>query len=828
MRATLPDLPVKALLPELERALERNGAAVLVAPPGAGKSTLVPLGLSDAPWLAGGRIWMLQPRRLAARLVARRMADLLGEPLGETIGYAVRFERIAGPRTRIEVLTEGLLLRRLQRDPELSGVGLVILDEVHERALESDLALALLLEVRQALRPDLRLLAASATLDGERLSRLLGGAPILRAEGRAFPVETRYRPPPRDVPFATHVAAAVREALASASGDVLVFLPGAREIRAVARELADLPSDLLVLPLFGDLARTEQDRALAPAPAGRRKIVLATDIAETSLTVEGVRAVVDGGFARRPRFDPRTGTSRLVTLRVSLASAEQRRGRAGRLAPGLCVRLWARAEERAMAPFDRPEILDADLAPLALELARWGVREPARLAWLDPPPEPAFSAARELLRALGALDADGRITPEGAAMAELPLHPRLARLLLEGRRRGLGPTAAALAALLSARDPWREDRDPDLAHKLRLMCERAAGEPSARAEVERVRRELARCIEAPLHPLEPERAGTLLAFAFPDRIARARPGADGRFLLASGRGCRVEPESALARAPFIAVAELDDAGTDARVHAAAALAEETVRELAGDAIARAVEVFWDDRARAVVAREVERLGAILLASRPLPNPDPDAVRGALLEGVRRRGLDRLPWTPRARALRARIAWLARREPALGLPDVSHAALERDLDRWLGPRLEGLGRWEELAGLDLEAALAALLDPRQRAELDRLAPPALRLPSGRTVAIDYDRESPTVRVRAQELFGLDDHPRLCAGREPLVFEILSPADRPIAITRDLPGFWRNGWAEVRKTMRGRYPKHPWPEEPWRPLGPAGSATARRTG
>lgn len=824
---TLPELPVGSVLPALGRALAERGSALLVAPPGAGKSTLVPLALAQAPWLAGQRILVLQPRRIAARLVARRMAELLGEQPGETVGWAVRFERVAGPHTRIEVVTEGVLGRRLQTDPALEGVGLVILDELHERSLETDLALAFLLEVRSAFRPDLRLLAMSATLEAERVAALLGDAPILRAEGRSFRVETRWRPRLRDAPLAPAVAAAVHEALREQSGDVLVFLPGAREIDAAQEVLRGSGPGIEVLPLHGALPRAAQDRALSPARTGRRKVVLSTDLAETSLTVEGIGAVVDSGLARRPRFDPRTGTTRLETVRIPLASAEQRRGRAGRLGPGLCIRLWAEAEERAMPAHARPEILEADLAPLLLELARWGVRDPRTLAWLDPPPEDGLAAARALLAALGAVDREGRITEAGRAMAELPLHPRLARIVLEGRAGAAAPTAIALAALLSARDPWRSDRDPDLALKLRWLREGREGDPASLAELQRIRQQLSDLTGTRPGPIEPERAGELLVSGFPDRIARARPGGTGRFLLASGRGALVEPVSALARAPFLVVAELDNAGSDARIRAAAALEEATVRAVAAGAIAVDEEVAVDERTGAVVARRIERLGAIELTSRPIADPGPARVRPVLLDAIRRRGLDRLPWSAAARALRARIGWLGRREPGLGLPDTSDEALEASLEHWLAPELEAIRRLDELERLDLAAALSRLVAAAQRATVDRLAPPVLALPSGKAVAIDYAREPPVASVRVQQIFGLDRHPCLRGGAEPLVLELLSPAGRPIALTRDLPAFWRGGWIEVRKAMRGRYPKHPWPEEPWRPdpERPGGSRPGR---
>lgn len=819
----LPDLPVRAILADLEAALGRHGAAVLVAPPGAGKSTLVPLALLDAPWLSGKHVLLLEPRRLATRLLARRMADLLGEPLGRTVGYAVRFERVAGPATRLEVLTEGVFLRRLQADPGLEGIGLVILDELHERAIETDLALALLLEVRAALRPDLRLLAMSATLEAERVAALSGGVPVLRAEGRSFPVETRWRPRPREAPLAPAIVAAVEEALAKSPGDVLVFLPGGREIRAAAAALEARRPELLVRPLHADLPRADQEAALAPGPPGRRKVVLATDVAETGLTVEGVTAVVDAGLCRRPRFDPRSGTSRLVTERVSLASAEQRRGRAGRLGPGLCLRLWAEAEERGMAAHARPDILDTDLAPLLLELACWGAADPGRLSWLDPPPEARLEAARRLLQALGAIDAEGRITPHGRRLAELPVHPRLAHLLLEGRDRGLGPTAVALVALLSSRDPWRQEREPDLSAKLRRLADRdaAGGERAALAELARVRRQLAERLDLPLEPVEPEAAGPLVARAWPERVARARPGGEGRFLLASGRGASIDPSSPLARASWLAVAELDDAGAEGRILSAAMLEEASLRAAFPDRIERLEEVVFDRRAGRVLARSVERFGSIELVSRPLASPDRGAVQRALLDGIRLVGLDALPWNREASALRARIAWLGRTAPELGLPSVETADLLASLEDWLGPWLAGRRGLDELADLDLARALRDYLGREASVALERFAPAGLVLASGRVVPIDYGREPPTAAVRVQELFGLDRHPTIRGGLVPLVLELLSPADRPIAVTRDLPAFWRGSWAEVRKAMRGRYPKHAWPEDPL-------SATAARRG
>lgn len=810
-------LPVAAVLGEVERALAIHGAAVLVAPPGAGKTTLVPLQLLDAPWLAGHTILMLEPRRLAARLAAGRMAELLGEPPGGTVGYAVRFERRRGPSTRLEVVTEGLATRRLQDDPELTGVGLVILDEFHERSLDADLALALTLDVRASLRPDLRVLVMSATLDAAPVASLLGEAPVVRSEGRSFPVGTVHLGTAPERPVERRMAEAVRQALAEtretggAGPSVLAFLPGAREIRRTAELLGGsaLGPDVIVAPLMGELSRAEQDRALRPAPPGRRKVVLATDIAETSLTIEGIGVVVDSGLARRPVFSPRTGMTRLETRRIALASAEQRHGRAGRLGPGVCYRLWSEAEERAMRPHDLPEIVAADLAPLVLELAAWGVADPAGLAWLTPPPAAAVASARALLGELGALDDEGRITAHGRAMARLPLHPRLAHMLLAGCERGDGATALGVAALLSARDPWRTSRDPDLAHRLSLW-RHGVGDRGALYELERVRRQLARLLPEARGESDERAVGRVLALAYPDRIARRR-GRPGAYLLTSGRGALLDAADPLAAAEWLAIAELDDAGADARTRLAAALDETEVLDTMVGRIATREEVGFDRDSGTVLARRVTRLGAIVLREQPLDSVPSEAYRAALLEAVRAGGPELLPWTPAARGLRARLAFLHRHDPERW-PDVSDTALLTGLDEWLAPWLDGCRSLADLAKLDTVAILAGLVGHARRAELERLAPARFTTPAGSSLAIDYAPDPPVLAVRLQELFGLAEHPSVLDGRVPLSLHLLSPAGRPLQVTQDLPGFWRGSYALVRKEMRGRYPKHPWPENP----------------
>ncbi len=831
-------LPIDEALPALRDALAAGRAAVLAAPPGAGKSTVVPLALRAEPWVRDRRIVMLEPRRLAARAVAERMAATLGEPVGRTVGYRMRLETRVSAATRIEVVTEGVLMRLLQHDPALEGIALVIFDEFHERSLQADLGLAFTLDARAVLVPELRLLVMSATLDPAPVARLLGDAAVVSAAGRAFPVETHFvgkGPPPlpsgsggKGPGTATAeglTAAIVRRALADAPGDVLVFLPGAREIRHVqsALEAAGLEAGTRLLPLYGDLDAAAQDAALAPRPPGSRRIVLATNIAETSLTIEGVRVVVDSGLVRRARFDPARGLSRLETERISRASAEQRRGRAGRTAPGVCYRAWSEGAHAQLAAATPPEILDADLAPLALELASWGAADAASLQWLDPPPAAALASARDLLRRLGALDPAGRVTARGRDMAELPVHPRLAHMLIEARRLGQLRLGAELAAILSERDlaAGAAARDADIATRLELL-ERGAARRVSAARVRRIAAELERRVgAASAHKARRPGArddalvGPLLAFAYPDRIGRRRPGDGGRYTLANGRGAVLPEGERLARAEFLVAVDLDDRDRDARIHLAAALRREDLETHFAAELEDRDEVHWSSREQAVVARRTRRFGALLVAEQPLPSVPPEAARAAMLEGLRSLGVAALPWTEEARDLQARIEFVRTLplEEAAGWPAVDDAALGADLESWLGPWLAGLTRREHLARLPLTEALLARIGWERRGRLDALAPSRLEVPSGSKIRIDYrDENAPAVAVRLQEVFGLEQSPRLGGGRVPVTFKLLSPARRPVQITRDLASFWRSGYADVRKDLRGRYPKHYWPEDP----------------
>jgi ATP-dependent helicase HrpB len=787
---------------------------------------------------------MLEPRRLATRAAARRMAQLRGERVGDTVGFRVRGETRVGRATRIEVVTEGILTRMVQRDPSLDGIGLVIFDEFHERSLDADLSLALTLDGRDVLRPDLRILVMSATLDGARVARLLGDAPVVTSEGRAFPVETRYLGRRVEQRTEEAVAAAVRRAVAADDGDVLVFLPGAGEIRRAADLLAhDLPTNVRVLPLHGTMSAEAQDDAIAPSEDGRRKVVLSTSIAETSLTIEGVRVVIDSGLSRVPKFSPRTGMTRLETVRVSRASADQRRGRAGRVRPGVCYRLWAEHEQQQLLADAPPEILDADLAPLALELAVAGVGDPSRLRWLDPPPPAAYSQARELLVELGALEAvaagspdarvtDARVTAHGRRMAELPMHPRLAHMVLRARALESLGRACDIAALLSERDPVRGDADaaPDADIETRLLLLRdRGGAPIGtrvdadalrriRSEADRVRRSLGD--DGPARTSFAGRgddsapgadAGLLLAFAYPDRIGQLRGARSGRFLLRNGNGAALAGAQSLSDAAYVVVAELDGRRPESRIFLAASIDRAAIEHHFADQIVVEQEVVWDLRERGVVARERERLGAIVLVERPLRDADPSAVAAALLDGIRREGLDALPWSDAALAVRRRLAFLHRVDRSW--PDVSDGALLESLGDWLVPFVGTARSLADLARVDLSAALLSRLSWDRRSSMDELAPTHLVVPSGSRIAIDYSEPSaPVLAVRLQEMFGLAETPRIARGQVPLTIHLLSPAHRPVQVTRDLAGFWRTSYFDVRKEMRGRYPKHSWPDDP----------------
>jgi ATP-dependent helicase HrpB len=824
-------LPIDAALPALARALAQHGVAVLQAPPGAGKSTVVPLALLDEPWMRHKRLVMLEPRRLATRAVAQRMAFTLGQTVGEIVGYRMRLDSRVSRATRIEVVTEGVLTRMLHDDPALENTALVIFDEFHERSLQADLALALLLDARANLAPAIKVLVMSATLEAERIAALLE-APVIATAGRLFAVDVRYvgRGAPRlpgmqggaQASPERFIAQLIERALAEEVGDVLVFLPGAGEIRRVQGilESASLGAEVRVLPLFGDLSAGAQDAALALSPPGIRKIVLATNIAETSLTIEGVRIVVDAGLVRRQVFDPSTGMSRLETERISRAAAEQRQGRAGRLAPGVCYRAWSADAQRSLAPFTRPEILDADLAPLALELAVWGVRDAADLKWLDAPPAAMLASARDLLAKLGALDAAGRVTPHGREMGSLSVHPRLAHMLLCGRALALVPLAAALAALLSERDLLRGGagaRDADIRSRLDIMTSGAGTtDRAALQRAQRVARDLARELGAGSNiPLDTSCAGLLLAFAYPDRIGRRRAGSEPRYTLANGRGAFFPEADSVSSQEFIVAVDLDDRDRDARILLAAPLTKaDLTSHFAGRFVSTAA-TEWNIREEAVSARRVVRLDALIIEEQPLDAVPGTAALTAMLTGVRALGLAALPWDRAARDLQARMQFVQglARDDTHAWPLVDDAALTASLESWLGPWLAGVTRREHLARVPLVEALRALLSWDERKKLDELAPSHLTAPTGSQLRIDYlDEGGPSVAVRLQEVFGLKETPRIAGGALRVTFKLLSPAQRPVQITRDLAGFWQGSYVEVRKALRGRYPKHYWPENP----------------
>jgi ATP-dependent helicase HrpB len=815
-------LPVREALPELKAALAARTAAVLVAPPGAGKTTVVPLELLDEPWIAGGRIIVLEPRRLAARAAAERMAGTLGEAPGATVGFRVRMQSKVSAATRIEVVTEGVFTRMVLADPELAGVACVIFDEFHERSLDADLGLALARDAQGVLREDLRLLVMSATLDGAAVARLLGEAPVIESLGRAYPVETRYLGRDERLRLEDQVVRAVERALAEETGSVLVFLPGQGEIVRTAERLAERlrRPDVDVDPLYGALTPAEQDRAIRPAPAGRRKVVLATSIAETSLTIEGVRVVIDCGLARVPRFDPASGLTRLATVRVSRAAADQRRGRAGRTEPGVCYRLWDEAETRALPAFGEPEIREADLSGLALDLARWGTADAAGLAFLDPPPAAAFNEARALLKRLEALDHNGVLTPHGRALSEIPLPPRLGHMVLKAAGSGQARQAARIAAVLSERGLG--GRDLDLRHRLealerdrsprardaRALADRWAGMAGGRTPPQSASRTAPpRAVEGASS--EPLSDGLLLAFAYPERIARAR-GPAGEFQLASGRGAFMEPTEALARETWLAVAELGGGERRDRVLLAAPLDEAEILAAFADQLETEERLEESGGGRLRVKR-ITRLGRLPLREQIDDNPDPALIAEALAGRVRRDGLGGLPFGPAAQALRERVAFLRALDD--GWPDLSDAALAERLDDWLTPLLAGVRSLAALKPEALEAALRGLIPWERQRALDAAAPARWTAPTGNSFAVDYAAEGgPRVEVRVQEVYGLAQHPSVAGGRVPLTLALLSPAHRPIQTTKDLPGFWKGSWKDVRSDMRGRYPKHVWPEDP----------------
>ena len=809
-------LPIHEILPALQQALNSSPNVVLQAPPGAGKTTVVPLALLHEPWLKGRKIVMLEPRRLAARAAARFMAQSIGEEVGQTVGYRVRLESRIGPRTRIEVVTEGVLSRMLQHDPALESVGLVIFDEFHERSLQADLGLALCLESQAALRDDLKLLVMSATLDGEAVARLLGAAPVITSEGRSYPVTIRYAATSargRVADAQSELLATILRGLQEESGSMLVFLPGAGEIRRIEQALQGqrLGDGVIIAPLYGTLTTIEQDRAISPAPAGKRKIVLATNIAETSLTIEGIRIVIDTGLMREPRFDPGSGMTRLESVTISQASAEQRAGRAGRIEPGVCYRLWS--EGRHLIPFNIPEIASADLAPLALELAQWGVADAAAMSWLTQPPAAALAQGRELLQRLGALDEKGVISEHGRQMAELPMHPRLAHMVLKGKGIGAGSLACEVAALLGERDILRGVRDDaDIYVRVRALRS-GVGDNVDRGAVKRLQQvarqwqlNIKSAASDDLHQL-----GLLVAWAYPDRIGQCRGDAGHRYLLSNGRGAALQERDPLAGSEFIVAAQLEGGEGNARIYLAAALERAQLEEQFADQIKRIERVEWDGReARVRASREV-RLGALVLEERLLERPDPEEIATAMVQGIREMGLNCLPWDKQSESWRQRVQFLHRHAPD-EWPDLSDEALLQTLEEWLQPFLTGMSRRDHLQRLDLLIALNTFLPWEKQRQIDEQAPTHLTVPTGSRIALDYSNDPPVLAVRLQEMFGATETPRVANGKVAVLLHLLSPAQRPVQVTQDLAGFWRSSYFDVKKDMKGRYPKHYWPDDP----------------
>ncbi|MDR7224403.1 ATP-dependent helicase HrpB [Aminobacter aminovorans] len=803
----LPDLPVTAVLPQLAEALSAGNSAVLVAPPGAGKTTLVPLALLDAPWRGDGKIILLEPRRLAARAAARRMASLLGEEPGGTVGYAMRMENKVSARTKILVVTEGVLARMILDDPELPGVAAVLFDEFHERSLDGDFGLALALDVQGALRPDLRLVVMSATLDGARVSRLLDGAEIIESQGRSFPVDIRYDERPAGTPIEDVMAKAIRDALADEPGSVLAFLPGQREIERTAERLdGRVGTDTDIVPLYGMLDGKSQDAAIKPAPAGRRKVVLATAIAETSITIDGVRVVIDSGLSRLPKYEPASGLTRLETVRVSRAAADQRAGRAGRTSPGVAVRLWRAEQTAALPAFSPPEILEADLSGFLLDCAAFGVADPTTLAFLDPPPAPALAEAKALLIELDAIDADGRLTSSGQAMRKLALPVRLAHMVAEAARQGSALEAAQLAVLMTERGLGGDSAD--LERRLqRFRNERSPRANAANQLAERLARQAGSAGQSSGDAPAP---GALLLLAWPDRVAKAR-GERGRFVLANGSGAAVDAADPLAGEQYLVVADLQGKAQNARISSAAAVSEADIRTNLASHLERKTEASFDKDKRSVRVRETVRIGSVTLSERMLPAPKGEEADRAILQALRAHGLDLLDWGKEAETLRQRLTWLHR---GLGdpWPDMSDEALLNRLEDWLLPFLRGEASFARIGAGVLHDALLTLVPHDLQRKIGSLAPTHFSAPSGSHVPIRYDGEWPVLAVRVQELFGMDKHPSIAGGTVPLTLELLSPAHRPIQTTRDLPGFWRGSWADVRSDMRGRYPRHVWPDNP----------------
>ena len=812
--ASLSPLPIDEALPRLHAALEGIRTVVLSAPPGAGKTTRVPLALLSSSWLTEKKILLLEPRRLAARRAAEYIAGQIGEPVGTTIGFRTRGETRVSPHSRIEVVTEGILTRMFQSEPDLPGTGIVVFDEFHERSIQADLGLALALDVQAHLRNDLRILVMSATLDGISLARILDQAPVVESVGRSYPVTTHYQNFSSDKPMDTRVAETLTRALENEEGDILVFLPGRREIRRVEHLLFErkLPEDVVVHTLHGEASYVSQAAALAPAPVGTRKVILATNVAETSLTIEGIRVIIDSGLVRVARFDARRGMSGLVTVPVSKASADQRRGRAGRLQPGVCYRLWTETEHVGLPEHPQPEMKSADLAPLALDLELWGSPGGEGLRFIDPPPAAHLQQARSVLTMLGALDETGKLTTRGRAMSMLPVHPRLAAMLVESTKLGWGSLACDLAALLEERDllAGKEDTDIDLGSRLQaLKTRRTATRERIIGQSRRLRALLSIAIET-----EDDRLlGPLLALAYPERVAKRHGAHENRYTMVSGTTAILPRESRLIREEYLAIGDVDGAGAEVRVYLAAPLISEDVKKIFSDRIVTGEEITWDPVEEVVVARRASRLGAITISQQPL-DPRSESVAKVLVEGVQKMGVDALPWSREARSLQTRSEWLRLNGFVdAGWPEMSPEALLATADEWLLPFLGGMWRRDQLALLNLGSTLKARFSHRQLRELEELAPPSLKLPSGSRIVLDYGSGAqPILGVRLQELFGQTETPRIAAGRVPVLLQLLSPARRPLAVTQDLRSFWKTVYPEIRTQMRARYPKHFWPEDP----------------
>ena len=820
-------LPIDGVLAELLAASRSRTTIILTADPGAGKTTRVPLAFLDEAWLGDHKILMLEPRRLAAQRAASYMAQLLGEKVGGTVGYRIRGEHKVGKRTRIEVVTEGILTRLLQSDASLPEVGMVIFDEFHERSIHADLGLALTLNAQEHLRTDLRILVMSATLDRLALASMLGDAALIKSEGRSFPVETHYA---QQVPaghIEPRVVSAIQRAFRDQAGDILVFLPGQREIRRVEALLRDLitssdadepsPSTIqraAVHTLFGDAPAERQQAALIPDPAGRRKIILATSIAETSLTIDGVRVVIDAGLARAPRFEPRRGMSGLVTSPVSRASADQRRGRAGRQQPGACYRLWTEHQHAELQSFSPPEILAADLAPLALELARWGTPHGEGLHFLDPPPVAHLAQARGLLTMLGALGTDGTLTRHGRELADLPLHPRFAHMLLVGKSMGCGALACDVAAILEERDLLRGKNDADIdLHSRWYALRKSSGGGGDYARVRAQAERLRELIDVQDDAGRDDRLGVLLALAYPERVAKRRDTDGSRYQLVGGAGAVLPKGTRLAREAFLAIGDVDGVGAEARIFLAEPISEEDVRKIFSDRLVTEEEVRWDDRQECVVARQLTCLGGISISEQHFARRDGQTL-SAMISGIQLMGLEALPWNDSATSLRTRSEWLRNKEIVpIGWPMLDDDHLRATLDEWLAPHLDGITRRSHLARLDMTMIISSLFTYEQLRQIDRLAPTHLVVPTGSHIAVEYAVGSePVLAVRLQEMFGQLETPRVADGKVSVVLHLLSPARRPLAVTQDLPSFWKNAYHEVRKDMRGRYPRHYWPENP----------------